>query len=253
LLLELGGEENVNYVLHDSYYKDQSHKSLEERALTNFDHPDSLDTDLLIQHVRQLKRGETVQIPTYDFVTHSRTPTTITLAPAKIILVEGILIFSHPQLLAELDIRVYVDAEADIRFIRRLQRDVSERGRTVDDVVSQYHATVRPMHNVHVEPTKLLADLVVNSTTHSMNVAIDMLVNHVKLKTGVSVGVTSDDDDNETGAIKADGRSVLERGVSYDPVSDSFSEEGTSNHGAAAITSQKTDSLHDIAEESTKS
>lgn len=229
MLLELGGEDNVNYILHDSYYKDLSHKTMEERALTNFDHPDSLDTDLLIQHVQQLKRGETAQIPTYDFVTHSRTSKTLEIQPAKVILVEGILIFSDPDLLAELDIRVYVDAAADIRFIRRLQRDVAERGRTVDDVVTQYHATVRPMHNLHVEPTKAMADLVVNSTTHSMNVAIEMLVNHVKLKTGIPFA-HSQSTELESGEV-ATGRSLpLHRGVSYDPVSDSFSEEAGGAH-----------------------
>lgn len=188
MLRELGGDENVNYILHDSYYKDQSHKTIEERAMTNFDHPDSLDTGLLIQHIQQLKAGETIQVPIYDFVTHSRTNKTIEMKPAKLILVEGILIFaSHPQLVQELDIRVFVDAEADIRFIRRLQRDVAERGRTMESVVQQYHATVRPMHNEHVEPSKKWADFIVLSTTHSMDVAVEMMLNHIKVKTGIAV------------------------------------------------------------------
>ncbi|GKY94743.1 hypothetical protein MPSEU_000439700 [Mayamaea pseudoterrestris] len=222
LLLELGGEENVNYILHDSYYKDQSHMTVEKRALTNFDHPDSLDTELLIEHVKRLKRGESVEIPIYDFVRHSRTTETLPLTPAKVILVEGILILSHPQLLAELDVRVFVDAEADIRFIRRLQRDVAERGRTMNDVVAQYHATVRPMHNCHVEPTKLLADFVVNSTTHSMNVAIDMLLNHIKIKTGMPIdtsGIVEIEDETGNGS-----RTEQQQGAIYDPVADTFGE-----------------------------
>lgn len=182
---KIGGDEHVTHLIHDSYYKDITHMTIEERAKTNFDHPDSLDTSLLVQHIRDLKRGQTVEGPTYDFATHSRTEVTETKEPKKIILVEGILIFTDSDLVKELDMKVYVEADSDIRLIRRLARDTKERGRTVEDVLEQYHTTVRPMHVAYVEPSKTEADLIVHSTGHSMEVAIKTITNHLRVEAGL--------------------------------------------------------------------
>ena len=195
-------------MVHDNYYKDLSHLPEEERALTNFDHPDSLDTELLLEHIRQLKRGETCQVPTYDFATHSRTTKCIETKASPVLLVEGILLYCEPEICAELDIKVYVvrenclrkclltdyrdsrrcfqDAEPDIRLMRRLSRDQTERRRSVESVLQQYTTTVRPMHYEFVEPSKQCADLIVHSTTHSMQVAVEMITNHLKLSAGLT-------------------------------------------------------------------
>eukprot|EP00977_Amphora_coffeiformis_P028220 scaffold34915_cov180-Amphora_coffeaeformis.AAC.10 len=153
LFEELGGAENVCYLFHDSYYKDISHKTFEERAQTNFDHPDSLETDLLLRHLQDLKAGQGCQVPTYDFATHSRTGICVDMQPKSIIIVEGILLFTHADLISEMDVKVFVDAESDIRLMRRIVRDTQERGRTVEEVLEQYHATVRPMHDEWVVGT----------------------------------------------------------------------------------------------------
>mmetsp|Transcript_18348 Transcript_18348/g.39650 ORF Transcript_18348/g.39650 Transcript_18348/m.39650 type:complete len:211 (-) Transcript_18348:89-721(-) len=184
-LLEILGEANVCCLNHDSFYHDQSHKEVEERAKTNFDHPDSLDTDLMLNNLRILKSGDCCNIPIYDFATHSRIERTMMVKPRKIILLDGILLFTHPELAREMDIRVFVDASADVRLSRRLQRDIAERGRTVDQVLHQYHATVKPMHEAWVEPSKVEADLIVHSEGHSMDVTIEMLTNHLKVKAGI--------------------------------------------------------------------
>lgn len=183
---------SVLHLVHDSYYKDQSHKPVDERARTNFDHPDSLETNLLIQHLRELKSGQDkVEIPSYDFATHTRISahsTTIRQSadhPIRIIILEGILVLTNRELLNEMDIRVFVDAEADIRFIRRLARDVEDRGRTMQDVIYQYQETVRPMHDLFVEPSKKNADMIVYSEGHSMDTAIEMLWNYLKIKAGM--------------------------------------------------------------------
>jgi uridine kinase len=179
-------DENVAYLVHDSYYKDISHLSLEERAKTNFDHPDSLDTHLLTQHIQNLKKGLAVEVPHYDFSTHMRTKDTTVLMPKKIVLVEGILIFSEPELVKELDIKVFVDADADVRLIRRLSRDMVERGRTTHQVLDQYSNTVRPMHEAYVNPSKRVADIIVHSH-HGDNsdTAMNMIVNHLKVEAGL--------------------------------------------------------------------
>ena len=179
---------NVAYLIHDNYYKNLSNHSFEERAQQNFDHPDSLDTHLLVQHVKDLKLGKAVNVPVYDFSTHLRVQGEVTvIEPKPIILVEGILIFSHPELVKELDIKVYVDADSDIRLIRRITRDIRERGRTADDVMKQYSATVRPMHEEYVEPSKRAADIIVHSH-HDGNpdVALNMIVDHLKHQVGFS-------------------------------------------------------------------
>jgi uridine kinase len=160
-ILDQIGAEQVAYLPHDAYYRELSHLPKEERARINFDHPDALETELLVEHVKRLLAGDPIELPVYNFTTHTRTDETIHVEPAPIILVEGILIFSEPALRDLMDIRIYVDTDADIRFIRRLERDITERGRTVESVIAQYLTTVRPMHLEFVEPSKRHADVIV--------------------------------------------------------------------------------------------
>ncbi len=160
-ILNRVGPERIAFLQHDSYYKDLSGLPPAQRAELNFDHPNSLDTDLLIEHIVALRDGKSVEIPVYDFSTHSRTSQTFTVAPRPVILVEGILIFVETALRDLFDIKIFVDTDADIRFIRRLQRDLAERGRTTESVVKQYQATVRPMHLEFVEPSKRYADVII--------------------------------------------------------------------------------------------
>lgn len=160
-ILDQIGAEQVAYLPHDAYYRELPHLSKQERAQINFDHPDALETELMVQQVKQLLAGSPIELPVYDFTTHTRTRETIHVEPAPIILVEGILIFSEPALRDLMDIRVYVDTDADLRFIRRLERDITERGRTVDSVIAQYLTTVRPMHLEFVEPSKRHADVII--------------------------------------------------------------------------------------------
>jgi uridine kinase len=161
LLKMIAPPEAGQKIMHDNYYRDQSHLPLPERPLTNYDHPDSLETELLIEHLKQLKNGQPVTIPVYDFVHHTRSTESVTVNPAKVIIVEGILIFDSPELRNLLSLKVYVDTDADIRFIRRMRRDVAERGRTVESVIEQYETTVRPMHLEFVEPSKRYADIII--------------------------------------------------------------------------------------------
>jgi uridine kinase len=160
-ILEQVGAEKIAYLFHDAYYRELSHLPREERQKVNFDHPDALETELLIDHINELLASRPVEIPVYDFTTHTRTSETVHVEPAPIILVEGILVFAEPELRRLMDIRVYVDTDADLRFIRRLTRDVTERGRTVESVIHQYMTTVRPMHLEFVEPSKRYADVIV--------------------------------------------------------------------------------------------
>jgi uridine kinase len=155
------GAEQVAYLPHDAYYKDMAGLSLEERAQVNYDHPDSLETELLIRHVEQLLADYPVEVPVYDFTIHRRTDRTLRVEPCPIILVDGILIFDQRELRELMDIKVYVDTDADVRFIRRLQRDMDERGRTLESVVAQYMSTVRPMHLKFVEPSRRHADVII--------------------------------------------------------------------------------------------
>mmetsp|Transcript_19600 Transcript_19600/g.27981 ORF Transcript_19600/g.27981 Transcript_19600/m.27981 type:complete len:193 (-) Transcript_19600:946-1524(-) len=178
-----GKDTNVNFISHDNYYRCNEHLSMEERAKINFDHPDALETDLLISHISALKRGETVEIPTYDFTLHKRNKDkVIKLTPKPIILVEGILIFSVPELVKLFDCKVYVDADTDIRLIRRIKRDSLERGREHNDIIEQYLKTVRPMHAQFVEPSKFSADVIV-STTNPVGLA--MVIDHIQAKTKI--------------------------------------------------------------------
>ncbi len=162
----------------DDYYKCLDHLSLEDRKKTNFDHPDAYDADLLVSHLKALKEGKKVQKPTYDFTIHTRSSAVEELGPANVIIVEGIMAFVFPELRDLFDIKVFVDTPDDIRFIRRLHRDVAHRGRTIDSVIDQYLSTVRPMHNVFVEPTKKYADIIV-PTGGENSIAIDILATKI--------------------------------------------------------------------------
>lgn len=178
-ILERVGHKHIAYLPHDAYYKDLSHLSNQERAQINFDHPDSLDTELLVEHVKQLQQNLPVEIPTYDFTRHMRFTETETVSAQPIILVEGILIFSEVELRKLFDIKIYVDTDADIRFIRRLKRDITERGRSADSVIEQYLSTVRPMHLKFVEPSKRYADVIVPEGGFNW-VAIDMIADRIR-------------------------------------------------------------------------
>ncbi|WP_072153062.1 uridine kinase [Weissella viridescens] len=155
----LAGESMV-MLPQDAYYNDQSDMDMEARKAVNYDHPDAFDTALLIKQLKQLIGGETIERPTYNYAEYNRSPETITIAPADIIIVEGILLFNNPELRDLLDIKIYVDTDDDIRFIRRMQRDVNERGRTIESVVNQYLATAKPMYHQFIEPTKRYADII---------------------------------------------------------------------------------------------
>ena len=178
-IVESLGDGQVTVLEHDRYYRDRNDLRLEERAALNYDHPDSLETDLLVRHVQQLREGTGVQLPVYDFARHARTATTDPVLPRRTIIVEGILIFADPALRSMMDVKVFVDTDDDIRFIRRLKRDVAERGRTMDSVVDQYMTTVKPMHLEFVEPSKRYADIIVPQGGHNA-VAIDMLLNLIR-------------------------------------------------------------------------
>lgn len=162
-------------IFYTSYYKDLTHLTKEERNVRNFDHPSALDTDLMIADLKKLSNMEGVQIPVYDFKSHTRQVDTEHISPRRVILVEGVLIFADDELASLIDIKIYVDTEADIRFIRRLQRDVVERQRDVESVIEQYMTTVKPMHTLFVEPSKRRADIIIPSGYNS--VALD-LVSH---------------------------------------------------------------------------
>jgi uridine kinase len=178
-IVESLGAEQVTVLEHDRYYRDRSDLRLEERAAMNYDHPDSLETDLMVRHVGRLRAGEAVEVPTYDFARYTRRSTTETAFPRPAIIVEGILIFTDAPLRQMMDVKVFVDADADTRLIRRLQRDTTERGRTVQSVIDQYLSTVKPMHLEFVEPSKRYADIIVPQGGHNA-VAIDMLLTLIR-------------------------------------------------------------------------
>jgi len=178
-ILDRVGQHRIAHIQHDSYYRDQSHLSPDERGRINFDHPDSLETELLIQHLEDLRAWRPVQVPVYDFTTHSRTSLTIRVEPRHVILVDGILIFVEKALRQMFDIKIFVDTDADLRFIRRLQRDIAERGRTTSSVIDQYLNTVRPMHMEFVEPSRRYADVIIPEGGFN-RVALDMVVAHVE-------------------------------------------------------------------------
>jgi uridine kinase len=160
---------------HDAYYRDQGHLSPEERATINYDHPASLESSLLVFHLRELRGGRAVDLPIYDFATHTRRPETRTVEPARVIVVEGILVFTELALREQMDIKIFVDTDPDIRLMRRIRRDLEQRGRTFQSVRDQYYATVRPMHIEYVEPTKRWADLIIPEGGDN-RVALDVLL-----------------------------------------------------------------------------
>ena len=173
------GPDQVVVLEHDRYYRDRNDLRLEERAALNYDHPDALETDLLVRHVRDLKAGQAVEVPQYDFTRHARRAATHRCEPRRAIIVEGILIYSDAALRELMDVKLFVDADADTRFIRRLQRDVAERGRRMDSVIEQYLGTVKPMHFEFVEPTKRYADLIIPIGGHN-TVAVDLMLSLVR-------------------------------------------------------------------------
>ncbi len=174
-ILKTVGPEKIAFFPHDAYYRDLRELSQDERALVNFDHPSSLETELLIEHINNLRTGKSIELPSYDFKTHRRTENTTTVEPQPIILIEGILIFAEPELRKLFDLKIYVDTDADIRFIRRLLRDIEERGRTTQSVINQYLNTVRPMHLEFVEPSKRYADVIIPEGGFNL-VALDLIV-----------------------------------------------------------------------------
>jgi uridine kinase len=169
------GPEQVTLLDHDRYYRARNDLRLEERAALNYDHPDALETDLMVEHVRALKAGKAVDVPQYDFTRHARLPETETFQPRRALIVEGILVFTDAALRELMDIKVFVDTDSDTRFIRRLQRDVAERGRTMESVIDQYQHTVKPMHLEFVEPSKRYADVIIPLGGHN-TVAVDLLL-----------------------------------------------------------------------------
>jgi len=178
-ILERVGRHHIAHLEHDSYYRDLGHLPLEERARLNFDHPDALETELLVEHLRRLQAGQPVDVPCYDFATYTRTGQSRRVDPRPVILVEGILIFVDRQLRDMMDVKLYVDTDADLRLIRRLQRDTGERGRTLESVIRQYVETVRPMHLEFVEPSKRYADIIIPSGGFNAT-AIEMIVARIQ-------------------------------------------------------------------------
>ncbi len=171
--------DDVGIISQDSYYKDNKHLSLEERAKINFDHPRAIDFDLLYEHLTKLKKGETIEQPVYSFVQHTRTGDTVLTHPRKVMIVEGILIFNDKRLRDLFDVKIYVHADSDERLIRRVRRDINERGRTVDEVLSRYQSTLKPMHEQFIEPTKAYADLIIPNDRRN-KVAIDVIISLIK-------------------------------------------------------------------------
>ncbi|MGX9707634.1 uridine kinase [Laceyella tengchongensis] len=172
--------DSVVYLEQDSYYKDQSHLTLEERQKTNYDHPLSFDTDLLIEQLSQLLQYKSIDKPVYDYTEHTRAPETVRLDPKDVIILEGILILDDERLRNMMDIKIFVDTDADVRILRRIERDIKERGRTFQSVMDQYLNVVRPMHLQFIEPSKRYADLIIPEGGHNQ-VAINLLINHIRM------------------------------------------------------------------------
>jgi uridine kinase len=175
------GASNVVLVEQDSYYRNLADMPLDKRHQANFDHPDSIDSEMLMNHIKRLKNGSSIEMPIYNFKSHTRSGKTDHIEPKPVVIVEGILIFSEPRILELLDVRAFVDTPDDIRFIRRLQRDINERGRTVESVIAQYYATVRPMHHEFVEPSKRYADIIIPEGGQT-DISINMLCGLVREK-----------------------------------------------------------------------
>ncbi|MBQ7255024.1 MAG: uridine kinase [Oscillospiraceae bacterium] len=177
-LVERFGED-ITVISHDNYYKAHNDLTYDERALLNYDHPDAFETDLLIEHLRLLRQGRTVHCPVYDFTQHNRSDDVLEIAPKKVIVIEGILIFADPMLRNEMDVRIFVDADSDVRLCRRIRRDVRKRGRTLESVIEQYLATVKPMHEQFVEPSKKFANVIVPEGGKNF-VALEMIMHRIQ-------------------------------------------------------------------------
>ena len=178
-IIEEFGDVSLAYIPQDAYYKDQSHLTMDERVLTNYDHPFAFDNDLLSEHIRQLLDGQAVQMPVYDFTQHNRAEETIRVQPKEVIIIEGILIFSDKELRDLMDIKVFVDTDDDIRIIRRIKRDMAERDRSLDSIIDMYTSIVKPMHEQFIEPTKKFADIIIPEGG-SNNVAIDLMTTKIR-------------------------------------------------------------------------
>ena len=178
LMQNFGGDVSVIY--HDNYYKAHHSMTYEERTKLNYDHPDAFDTDLMIKHLRKLKKGEAIYCPVYDYTVHDHSDKTVLIKPAKVIVVEGILIFQSKELCDLMDIKIFVDTDADVRILRRLLRDVKERGRSMESVITQYLTTVKPMHEQFVEPSRKKANIIVPEGGQN-TVALDMIINTLKI------------------------------------------------------------------------
>jgi uridine kinase len=171
--------DEVDVIYQDSYYKDLSHLSYKEREAVNFDHPESIDFKLLVKHLKRLKSGELIEQPVYSFKEHNRTGETITTHPRKVMIVEGILILTNPELRNLLDIKIFVDTDSDERLMRRLKRDITERGRDIDEVLNRYQTTLKPMHQQFIEPTKAYANIIIPNNQYN-NVAIEIIETIIK-------------------------------------------------------------------------
>lgn len=177
IVQEFGGD--VSVLFHDNYYKQHNDLTYEERTKLNYDHPNSFDTPLLIEHLATLRAGQPVQCPVYDYTVHNRSDKTITVRPAKVIVVEGILIFAEPELCRLMDIKIFVDTDADVRILRRIVRDTRDRGRDLESIVTQYLTTVKPMHEMFVEPSKRNADIIIPEGGHNQ-VAVDFVMERIR-------------------------------------------------------------------------
>ena len=185
IIREFGGDVSVMY--HDNYYKAHDELSYEERCKLNYDHPNAFDTELMLSHLKELKSGKAVNCPVYDYSIHNRSKKTVNINPARVIVVEGILIFADKALCDELDIKIFVDTDADVRILRRIVRDVRDRGRSLDSVVSQYLNTVKPMHEQFVEPSKRNADVIIPEGGHNA-VALSMVMERIRAYLGKKGG-----------------------------------------------------------------
>ena len=178
-LQEVFSCEDVATLCHDYYYKAHPELSYEERTKLNYDHPDAFDTDMLVEHIRALKNGEVIERPVYSFVEHNRTDERVVVKPSKVIIIDGILIFENKELRDQMDIKVFVDTDADLRLARRILRDVRERGRSMESVINQYTTTVKPMHEQFVEPSKKYADVIIPEGGFN-SVAVQMLIQNIR-------------------------------------------------------------------------
>ena len=170
--------DNVSVIHHDSYYQARHDMPFEERCKVNYDHPDAFETDLLIEHLRQLREGKSIECPVYDYSIHDRLIETVTVKPTKVIIIEGILVFENKALCSLMDIKIFVDTDADVRILRRITRDMRDRGRSLESVISQYLTTVKPMHEQFVEPSKKNADIIIPEGGHN-KVALEMVIQRV--------------------------------------------------------------------------